>query len=92
MPDSFDDFCSLWPGASPGGYNEGYASSHQLFLKMFFDLYNFSIISNLFDSNMPQARIIENVRTKCIIFGQALTIRVKNLNKVCLKNIQKALK
>ena len=42
-----------------------------------FDVYNFSIISNLFDSHKPYAHKIENVRTKCIIFGEALRIRVK---------------
>ena len=43
-----------------------------------FDVYNFSIISNLFHSNKPHALStnIENVRTKCIIFGEALQIRV----------------
>ena len=60
-----------------------------------FDVYNLSMISNLFASNVsltPKARIIENVRTKCILFGEALRIRVKNLNKTCLKIIQKASK
>ena len=42
-----------------------------------FDVYNFSIILNLFDSDKPYARIIENVRTKCIMIGEALRIRVK---------------
>ena len=35
MPDSFDDFCSLWPGTDPGEKDEGYASSHRPFSKMF---------------------------------------------------------
>ena len=26
---------ALWPGADPGGWDEGYASSHHLFSKMF---------------------------------------------------------
>ena len=40
----------------------------------------------------PQARIIETVRTKCIIFGEALKIRGQNINKIFLKIVQKALK
>ena len=63
--------------------------------KSIFDVYNFSIISNPFDNNepyaLPLACISENVRTKCIIFDAALRIRVKTLNKICLKIIQKAL-
>ena len=35
ITDSFDDFCSLWPGADPGGWGERYASSHQQFSQMF---------------------------------------------------------
>ena len=48
--------------------------------KNIFDAYNFSEISNLFDSYKPYAlstHIIKNVRTKCIIFGEALRIKVK---------------
>ena len=45
-------------------------------LKNVFNVYNFFISSNLSDSNQPYA-IIENVRTKCIIFGEALRIRIK---------------
>ena len=57
-------------------------------LKNVFHVYNFSIISNLFDSNIslrstPWARIIKNVRTKCIIFGEALRIKVKK----CKQNL-----
>ena len=37
-----------------------------------FDVYNFSIISNNFS---------ENVRTKCIVCGEALRIRVENYSK-----------
>ena len=35
MPDSFDSFCRLWPGADPGVEDEEYASSHQSFSNMF---------------------------------------------------------
>ena len=41
-----------------------------------FDVYNFSIISNLFDSDKPYARKIENVRRKCIIIGEAKKLRL----------------
>ena len=53
-----------------------------------FDVYNFSIISNLFDSNnlTPYARIIENVRTKCIMFGEALRMRVKKFKQSLSEN------
>ena len=50
MPDSFDGFCSLWPGADPEGRVRGMLSSPAIF-KNAFDVYNFSIISNLFDSD-----------------------------------------
>ena len=52
MPDSFDDFCSLWPGADSGGKMRGMQLcilSPAIF-KNAFDVYNFFIISNLFDS------------------------------------------
>ena len=65
-------------------------------LENVFHVYNFSIISSLSIamSLRPEARIIENVRTKCIIFSEALRIRVKKLsiNKIWLKIIQNALK
>ena len=66
--------------------------------KNVFDAYNFSIISNLFDSYKPyasKARIIKNVRTKCIIFGEALRIwcqKIKqNLPQNYLKNTKIAI-
>ena len=49
MPDSFDGFRSLWPGADPGGRMRGMHPSTSHF-QNFFDVYNLSIISNLFDS------------------------------------------
>ena len=57
--------------------------------KVVLNVYNFSIISNLFDSDKPSAlsKIIENVRTKCIIFCEALRLGSNNLNKICLKII-----
>ena len=41
---------------------------------------------------MPKARLIENVRIKCIIFDETLRFRGKNLNKICVKIVQKVLK
>ena len=51
-------------------------------LKHVFDRYDLSIISNVFSNSMPHAQSIENVRTKCIIFGKTLSFRGKNLNKI----------
>ena len=55
MPDSFDGFCSLWPGANPQGEDKGYASYPPAIFKNIFDAYNFSIISNRFDNYKPYA-------------------------------------
>ena len=65
--------------------------------KHVFDKYNFSRISNIFDDNKPyavrpQARIIENVRTKCIIICETLRIRDKKLQQNLPKYVQKVLK
>ena len=51
--------------------------------KNVFDVYNFSIISNLFHSSKPYAfsTYIENVRTKCNIIGEALRISVKKFKQ-----------
>ena len=64
MPDSFDGFCSLWPGVD----NEGVRMRDSLCIlptdifKNVFDvgLYIFSIILNLFDSNKPYALSTHN--------------------------------
>ena len=50
MPDYFDGFCSLWPGANPGGYMRGMHPPLVIF-KNVFDVHNFFIISNPFDSD-----------------------------------------
>ena len=80
-------------GGSRGGVGD--ASPPPAIFKHAFDEYNFSIISNLFDNSKPyalsaKARIIENVQTKCIIFGETLRFRGKkfkqNLPKNCLKS------
>ena len=62
--------------------------------KKIFDAYNFSIISNLFDSEAlrPEYVIIENVRTKCIIFGETLRIRVKKFKQNLRENYSKSTK
>ena len=56
----------------------------------------FSIISNLFNSGKPYASstisIIENVRTKCIIFGEALRIRVIKFKENLRENYTKSTK
>ena len=51
--------------------------------KNVFDAYKFSVISNLFNSYKPYALSTHNrkVRAKCIIFGEALGIRVKKLKQ-----------
>ena len=96
MPDSFDGFCSLWPEANPEGSVEEYASSHQPFSKIFLmHIYNFCVISNLFDNYKPYALstyTIENVRTKCIIFGEALKIKVKQFKRNFPNNYSKSIK
>ena len=82
-PDSFDGFCSLWPGARMRGMHS--PTSH---FENVFDVYNFSIISNLFHSNKPYAfsTYLENVRTKCIIFDEAPRIRVKKFEQNLREN------
>ena len=59
-----------------------------------FDVYSFSMISNLFDCDnlTPQPRISENVRTKCIIFGEALRVRVKKFKQNSPENYSKSTK
>ena len=100
MPDSFDGFCSSWPGANPDGEGTMWAGVVYILqlaiFKNVFDVYYFSLSLNLFDSNKPLPfieRIIENVRRKCIIFGKARRISLgsKNSNKIFVKIIQKAL-
>ena len=48
--------------------------------------------SSIAISFTAKARIIKNERTKCIIFGEALRIKLKKLNHNLPENIQKALK
>ena len=93
MPDSFDGFCSLWPGV-----RWGICIPPPAIFKNIFNVYNFSIISNLFYSNIsltPYARIIENVRTTCIIFDERLRIKVKkckqNLPEIYSKSTKMAI-
>ena len=54
MPDSFDGFCSIWPEADSVGRMRVCIHPTAIF-KNVFDVYNFSIILNFFDSNKPHA-------------------------------------
>ena len=51
MPGTFDGFCSLWPGADPGGLGKGVGIFPLAIFKNVFDVYNFSVISNILDSD-----------------------------------------
>ena len=55
-----------------------------------FDVYNFSTILNFFHRYKSSARIIKNVRTKCIIFGEALRIKVKKFKQNLPENYSKS--
>ena len=59
MPDSFDGFCSLWPGVDneEGQMRDNLCILPTNIFKNVFDvnLYIFSLISNLFDNNKPYA-------------------------------------
>ena len=59
-----------------------------------FDEYNFSIIFHLFDDNKPctLSTQMENVQTKCIIFGETLRFRGKNIQQNLPKNCAKSTK
>ena len=91
MSDSFDDFCNLGyvlprrSGSKGVGGGCNGCISPPAILKNIFHEYNFSIISNLFDNNKPYAlskhKSINNVRTKRIIFGEALRIRGKKIKQ-----------
>ena len=55
MPDSFDGFCSLWPGADlEGGRMRGMPPPTSRFGNVF-DVHNFFIILSFLDSNMSYA-------------------------------------
>ena len=58
--------------------------------------YNFFIVSNLFDNNnfyaLSTRKLNRKCANKCIILGEALRIRGKNLNNIYLKFVEKALK
>ena len=64
--------------------------------KHVFDEYNISIISNLFDNNKPYALSTHN--RKCmnkihhIYLVKHSDLGAENLNKICLKVVQKVLK
>ena len=62
MPDSFDGFCSLWPGADPVNRMRVCIRLLDIF-KIVLDVYNFFIISNRFDSNKPYALSTHNLKS-----------------------------
>ena len=76
MPESFNGFCSLRPGADLRGYDEGYASSHQPFSKMFL-MYNLQFFHNF---ELTRNRKC-NVQTRCIMLGDALRIGVNKFEQ-----------
>ena len=78
MPVSFDGFCSLWPEADLGVRMRRIHTPPAIFTNVF-DVYNFSIISNLFDSEALFASYL----VKHTELGS------KILNKICEKIIQK---
>ena len=96
MPEFFDGFCSLQPGTDPEGRMRGMQLCilPPAIFKNAFNAYNFSIISNLFDSNKPYALSthMENVRTKCIIFSEALRFRVKKFSQNLPENYSRSTK
>ena len=85
-----DGFCCLWPETDPGGRMRDPPAS----FKHVFDVYNFSIISNIFDSDKPYALSTYNRKcaNKMHHIWRSTQIRVKKLNKICVKIIQNALK
>ena len=60
--------------------------------KNVFDVHNFSIISNLFDSDKPYALSTHNRICASKIFGEALRIRVKKFKQNLLENDSKRTK
>ena len=77
-----------------GGRMRGMHLQPAIFKNVFDEgLYNFVIISNLFHSNKPYAfsTYIKNVRTKCIIYGEALRIRVKKFKRNLRENYSKSI-
>ena len=87
MPDFFDGICSLWPGADLGGRMRGMHPPISAIFKNVFDVHNFSMILNLVDT----LSIIDNVRTKCIIFGEALKKFKQNLRENYSKSSKTAI-
>ena len=75
MPDSFDGFCSYGESGSRGRMR-GMHPQHQPFSKNAFDAYNFSIISNFFDSDK-----LYNISThnqKCVKKMQHIWLSTRN--------------
>ena len=64
MPDSFDGFRSLWPGADLRGRIRGICIHPPAIFKNVFDVYSFSKFQRfLFDSNKPYA--LSTHKQKC---------------------------
>ena len=91
MLEFYDGFYSLWPGSRMRVCILPPTISKMLLMYI---AHNFAIISNLFHSTKPYAfcPYIENVRTKCIIFGKALRIRVKKFKQNLPENYSKSTK
>ena len=98
MPDSFDDFCILGyvpprrSGSKMGRGCNGCIPPAAI-LKNVVHEYNFSIISNLFDSNKPYA-LSKHKSTMCEQNASYLKklskLGVKKLNKIFLNTVEKA--
>ena len=92
-PDTFNGFCNLWLGADVGGGIRVFTLP--ALFNYIFDKYNFSIISNLFDNNKLYALSTHNWKCakklqKKSYLEKYSELGSKNLNKLCLKNVQKA--
>ena len=76
------------------GVGQGACIYPPAIFKNVFDVHNLSIISNLFDSNMPYALSTHNRKcaTKCMIFGEASRIRVKKLEQNLPENYSNSTK
>ena len=91
MPDSFDDFCNLGyvspAGVDPKRRGRCYGCiPPPAILKNVFHEYNFSIISNLFDNNKPNA-LSKHKSTMC---EQNASYLEKHSNKIFLNIVEKA--
>ena len=93
MPYSFDSFCSLWLGTDLGGRMRGMHPLPAIF-KVVLNVYNFSIISNLFDSDKPYALSTHNRKcaNKMHHILRSTQIRVKQFEQNLPENYSKRTK